>query len=251
MKKMLLVLAHPDDESFSAGGLIAYYAHQGVEIHLICATRGEGGDRRHIALPNAESMDEDSLKKNLGNIRAQELLNAAAILGLHNVDILDYPDGSLCHDIYFELADIIIQKIEAFKPQVILTFDRLGWTGHLDHIAVSMITTFAFLNTTYGNKLYYLANLDTQAKKANPKNDYFVYWPEGYSEKEITTQIDTSSFFATHIAAINQHQSQIDDVKIIINRLENKPKTAYLILQYYRGVSVELPETDIFSGIGI
>ena len=42
-KKILAVLAHPDDESFGMGGTLAYYARQGVEVHLICATRGEAG----------------------------------------------------------------------------------------------------------------------------------------------------------------------------------------------------------------
>lgn len=238
---MLVVTAHPDDESLFLGGVIAYYAAQGVEIHLICATRGEKGQI---------TLNQDLLQTQAGDIRTKELMNAAAILGIQNVEILDYPDGSLCNDIYAELASTIKQKIEVFKPQVVLTFDRLGYSGHLDHIAISMITTFAFLNTKISNKLYYFARSNNENKKACPQNDYFVYFPEGYSDKEITSRIDTSQVYTKHIAAISQHRSQQDDVQKTIKYLQDHPKIAYLILQYYRGVEVKLPETDIFMGLG-
>jgi LmbE family N-acetylglucosaminyl deacetylase len=47
MRKLLAVFAHPDDEAFGPGGTLARYAYQGVEIHLLCATRGEGGKQQN------------------------------------------------------------------------------------------------------------------------------------------------------------------------------------------------------------
>ena len=245
MKKMLVVCAHPDDESFGLGGTIAYYANLGVEIHLICATHGEHGD---VVIPNAKSLGEAQIKQKKSAIRAQELLNAAAILGIKKVEILNFEDGYLSNAIYSKLADMLIAKMESFAPQVVLTNDRLGVTGHLDHIAISMITTFAFLKSTQPKKLYYICILK-ELLKNRPLNDYFVYFPEGYDNHEITTRIDISTVFETLMAAISEHQSQLSDGKKVMAIRKEWPKTDYLILQHHRDIETQFPETDIFSGI--
>ena len=84
--KLLAVLAHPDDESMGVGGVIAKYAAEGVEVSLVVATRGQRGrfhghpqgDPRH---PGADA---------LARIREQELDAAAAVLGIHDVTLLEY-----------------------------------------------------------------------------------------------------------------------------------------------------------------
>src|SRR5713101_5857958 len=85
--KLMCILAHPDDESLGNGGILARYAAEGVETYLVTATRGERGwfgDESEY--PGAKA---------LGKIREAELLAAAAVLGLHRVEFLDYPDGEL------------------------------------------------------------------------------------------------------------------------------------------------------------
>ena len=83
---LLAVLAHPDDESFGMGGTLALYARRGVEVHLICATRGEVGQ-----------MDEDCLEgfDSIAERRVSELRCAAGILGLTGVHFLDYRDSGM------------------------------------------------------------------------------------------------------------------------------------------------------------
>jgi LmbE family N-acetylglucosaminyl deacetylase len=136
-KKILSVLAHPDDESFGMGGTLAYYAQQGVEVHLICATRGEAGEVDPEFLEGYQSIAER---------REDELRCAADYLGLKKVHFLDYRDSGMQgsednqHPNAFinapleKVTEQVVEYIREIKPQVILTFDPVGGYHHPDHI---------------------------------------------------------------------------------------------------------------------
>lgn len=241
MKKLLAVFAHPDDEAFGPGGTLAKYASYGVEIHILCVTKGEAG----------QWGEKGEIKKDIGSIREKELLKSANILGVKKVEFLNFMDGRLCNAIYHELADKIIKKINGFKPQAVLTTERRGVSGHLDHIAVSMVTTYSYLHTKVANKLYYHCLSNKIRKSEGRLDDYFVYFPEGYDEDEITTKIDFTPHWDKKVTAMQAHQSQIQDVRFILARYKNLPKVDNLILQYHRGIKVYLPETDLFAGITV
>src|SRR5947209_19390767 len=81
---LLVVMAHPDDESMGAGGLILRHTRAGVTTNLICATYGEAGWMGKPPGANREDLAE---------IRAKELEEAAAALALNGVELRDYPDG--------------------------------------------------------------------------------------------------------------------------------------------------------------
>jgi N-acetyl-1-D-myo-inositol-2-amino-2-deoxy-alpha-D-glucopyranoside deacetylase len=147
-KKVLLsVLAHPDDESFGMGGTLALYAEQGVEIHLICATRGEVGEVAAEYLQNYPS---------IAALREAELTCAAAHLGLAKVHFLDYRDSGMPgspdneHPKAFvaapieEVAAQVANLMRELKPQVVLTFDPIGGYRHPDHIHIHKATVEAF-----------------------------------------------------------------------------------------------------------
>src|SRR5690349_5147329 len=85
--KLLAVLAHPDDESLGFGGTLAKYAAEGVETYLITATRGERGRFG----PAGKGGDPNEV----GRVREAELRSAAAVLGVRQVFILNYPDGGV------------------------------------------------------------------------------------------------------------------------------------------------------------
>ncbi|HXF84111.1 MAG TPA: PIG-L family deacetylase [Anaerolineales bacterium] len=146
-KKILAVLAHPDDESFGMGGTLAFYARQGVETYLVCATRGEAG-----------TVDEEHLRgfKDVAELRTEELRRAAQVLGLKGVFFLGYrdsgmagaeenkhPDAQINHSID-EVAGRIVKYIRELKPDIVLTFDPIGGYKHPDHIHVHHATTLAF-----------------------------------------------------------------------------------------------------------
>ncbi len=144
---LLAVLAHPDDESFGTGGTLALYARQGVEVHLVCATRGEAGD-----------MDPDCLDgfASIAERRVSELRCAAGILGLSGVHFLDYRDSgmpgspdnqhpqALVNAPLDEVAGHIVHYIRVLKPQIVITFDPIGGYKHPDHIAIHNATVKAF-----------------------------------------------------------------------------------------------------------
>src|SRR5258706_4465895 len=135
--RLMCVLAHPDDESLGTGGTLAQYAADGVETYLVTATRGERGrfgDSRESPGPEV-----------VGRTREAELLAAAKELGLSDVRFLDYPDGAL--DTVDPAAAIakIAGHLRRVKPHVVITFGPDGAYGHIDHIAISQLTTSAIV----------------------------------------------------------------------------------------------------------
>ena len=145
-RRMLVCFAHPDDESFGPGGTLAHYARAGVDVHLICATRGEVG-----------TIDQEYLNEygSPAALRSAELECAARTLGLTAVYYLGYRDSgmpgspdnehprALAVAPVEELAARVAQLIRAVQPQVVLTFDPIGSYRHPDHIAMHAGTVAA------------------------------------------------------------------------------------------------------------
>lgn len=144
---LLAVLAHPDDETFGTGGTLAFYARQGVQVHLVCATRGEVGDVDERYMQGFSSIAER---------RQYELNCAAQTLGLAGVHFLGYRDsgmpGSPDNQHPNALAAQPVEKVAAevahyfrlLRPQVVITFDPIGGYRHPDHIAIQRATVRAF-----------------------------------------------------------------------------------------------------------
>ncbi|MFC1647081.1 PIG-L deacetylase family protein [Patescibacteria group bacterium] len=139
MKTMLLVFAHPDDESFSCGITVSKYAANGWNVQLICITNGQKGTKGPY-----EEADEEGL----GNIRKTELEDAARILGISEIDYLDYHDGNLKKVESGELEDILYRKMVEISPQIVITSDPTGISNHPDHIKTCYSTTYAFQKYT-------------------------------------------------------------------------------------------------------
>jgi len=126
-KHLLAIFAHPDDESFVSAGLLQVAKYYHLKTTLLCLTRGGKG--------------RNSLEKGkLVEIRSKELDNARVILSIDKVILRDYPDASLVEtkkDWVGEVKNII----DSEKPDIIVTFDFSGLTGHPDHI-VSALEVF-------------------------------------------------------------------------------------------------------------
>jgi N-acetyl-1-D-myo-inositol-2-amino-2-deoxy-alpha-D-glucopyranoside deacetylase len=144
---LLAVLAHPDDETFGMGGTLAFYARQGAEVHLVCATRGEVG-----------SMDPKLMEgfASIGERRESELRCAAGLLGLAGVHFLDYRDSGMAgtpdnkHPQALAAQEVepvarkVAHHLRKLRPQVVVTNDPIGGYKHPDHIAVHRATLRAF-----------------------------------------------------------------------------------------------------------
>jgi LmbE family N-acetylglucosaminyl deacetylase len=146
---MLVVLPHPDDESFPMGGTLAKYAAEGVDITLICATLGE------LGIP-------DKPPSEASVIRERELRAAVAILGISKLQFMRYRDGSLANVDRENIISYITNAMRRLSPQVVITFGPDGISGHPDHVAISSLVTEAFDRATLksylpDSRLYYLA----------------------------------------------------------------------------------------------
>lgn len=247
-RKILVTVAHPDDEAFGPGGTIARYASEGVEVHILSATRGEFGQWDEDSR-NLEQRTKNKEQLKVHHVREEELRSSAKALGVVKVEFMDFIDGQLCNNDYHKITQKIIAKIQVFKPQVIITLDRLGVSGHIDHITVSLCTTYSFLHTTQPRKLYYEVMTMEHREKEKRLDDYFIYFPEGYSKDQITTVIDYSQYWERKKEAMWKHQSQLNDVINVSKSLEGRPKEDYFILGQSRGVNVKFPESDLFEGI--
>ena len=132
--RLLGVFAHPDDETFCAGGTFARYAGQGAEIMVVSATRGQAGQIRDAAAGN---------RRTIAAVREAELRLACERLGVTNVRCLDHIDGTLADAEFSALADEVAEVIREFRPDVVITFGPDGGYGHPDHVAISAATTAA------------------------------------------------------------------------------------------------------------
>jgi LmbE family N-acetylglucosaminyl deacetylase len=144
---ILAVLAHPDDETFGIGGTLAYYAHQGIHIELICATKGEVGEMK------PEFIHENQTS---ADVRVNELRCAAGILGISNIHFLDYRDSgmvgspenkhpqALCNQPVDQVAAQVADLIRKIQPDIVITFDPIGGYRHPDHITIQQATVLAY-----------------------------------------------------------------------------------------------------------
>ena len=118
---VLVVWAHPDDETYLVGGLSAALTDAGQRVVCVTATRGEAG-----------GTDPD-----LAGIRSAELDTALALLGVREHHWLDYPDGGCASVDDEEAAARLRAIVEEVRPDTVVTFGPDGYTGHPDHQAVS------------------------------------------------------------------------------------------------------------------
>ncbi len=145
-RRLLAVYAHPDDETFGTGGTLALYARRGVDVYLVCGTRGEVG----------EAPSDLKGFASVAEMREDELHCAASILGLKAVYFLGYRDSgmpgspdntrprALAAQPVETVAREIARYIREIRPQVVLTFDPIGGYRHPDHIASHRATVEAF-----------------------------------------------------------------------------------------------------------
>lgn len=208
MKKPIAfaIFAHPDDESFGPGGTIALLSRSHT-VYCICATRGEAGE------------DHSGTDHELSTKREEELRKASAHLGVTDVFFLDFIDGELKNNNYHAIADKITTLADKYRPELFITYENNGISGHLDHIAISMITTFVFYKREYVKELHYFC-LDEEQRGEG--QTYFVYFPPGKKQKEISKRVDIMSVLDKKIAAIKEHKSQIRDVEVMLEKHKTK-----------------------------
>ena len=119
-RSVLAVVAHPDDESFGLGAVLAGFADAGAAVAVLCFTHGESS--------TLHGVDGD-----LASVRAAELAGAARVLGVDPVRLVDYPDGALAEVDVDDLSAHVLDLAAEVGADGLVVFDADGVTGHLDH----------------------------------------------------------------------------------------------------------------------
>jgi LmbE family N-acetylglucosaminyl deacetylase len=266
--RLACVLAHPDDETLGLGGALARYSAEGVETHVVTATRGQAGRYRdNNNHPGPEA---------LGRIREQELRAAARVLGVGEVSFLDYHDGQLDGvDVHAAVAKIVAH-LRRIRPHVVLTFGPDGGYGHPDHIAISQLATAATVqaaNADYStpdgsdpgrphavSKLYYMAwstrtwdAYQAAFKKLVSRVEGVERQAAPWPDWEITTVVDTSERWRTVWEAVQCHESQMVIYGPLANLSEAHHRQLWGKQELYRAMSLvnggRRQEVDLFEGL--
>jgi len=273
-RRLLAVFAHPDDETFGSGSTLALYADRGIDITVVCATRGEAGE---IA-PGSDAIPEI-----LGDAREAELRAALKVLGVRSLILLGYRDSGMAgsEDNKNPLALINVPMREAvarlvgimkeWQPQVIATIDPGGGYGHPDHIRIAEVTTQAFkaacnsstrLRTGNGQwkpqKLYYHAFPRSQMRKwfqyireHDPENEMAKIDPTtvGVEDNTITTILDVSNYVDIRLKAAEKHRSQRSPFNTLPRQMTQEVLCRDFWIRAEPAWAGSEPETDLFNGL--
>lgn len=212
-RTILAVFAHPDDESLACGGTLALASDAGARVVLLCASRGERGSISDPALvPDGD----------LGSARAGELREAAAILGISDLLLLDHPDGDLRWAHVPLLHEEIVAAVRQYRPDAVITFDEDGLYWHLDHIGVHERTMTAVKSLgPDAPPLYYVTMprgvmaeivAAAHAKSGAPADaSFWGIHPDAFGDaaKPPTFVVDVRSVAARKLAALRCHRTQM------------------------------------------
>jgi LmbE family N-acetylglucosaminyl deacetylase len=265
-RRLMVIAAHPDDETLGFGGVLARYASEGVETFLVTATRGQGGRYHGHRAGSAEHPGREAL----GRIREQELKEASRALGISRVSLLDYEDQYLDRANVDDAVAALVREIRQARPHVILTFSPDGAYGHPDHIAISQFTFAAIVaaaNGAFGggephvvSKLYYIAwNTRTWSayqsafKKLVSVVDGVERQATPWPDWAITTVIDTHAWGPTVWEAVACHRSQVAGYAALKTLAPADRDALWGSLSFYRAFSLvnsgRRVETDVFEGV--
>lgn len=241
VRRLLLLHAHPDDETIMTGGVIAKYLDEGVDVRVLTFTLGEEGE---VIGDEWAQLVADGGADQLGGYRILELTRALAALtppgreplrprflggagrwrdsGMAGSPSAHHP-RALVQAHVDELADTLVAEIEAFAPQVIVTYDNAGTYGHPDHKVVHETTSAALRRLRERGdrcaaKVYEAVTrrsaLDAGLAAAADRVPEGWRRPApgelpGYPDDAITTAIDVTAYFGRKVAALAAHATQV------------------------------------------
>jgi mycothiol S-conjugate amidase len=280
-QRLLLVFAHPDDESFGNAGTIARYAASGTDVYYACATRGEVGNVASELLQG----------QSIAELRSTELENAVQLLGLAGLFYLNHRDSGMAGTADNQHPDAFVQQpaefvahqiaaiIRTIRPQVVITFNAYGGYGHPDHIACHRATKHALRSANDPNtplqlapfapeRLYYttfspwflrfgillsrISGRDPRQSGDNGDVDALRILEE---LTPTTTSIVCDAFLEQKEAAWASHRSQFEQSAMArIQRIPRSLRRRFLGVEHFtRVIPPWLPgtprETDLFGGI--
>ena len=237
-RSLLLVHAHPDDESIGTGATMAKYVADGAQVTLVTCTLGEEGE---ILVPALAQLAADQADQ-LGGWRIHELDEACAALGVDDHRFLGgagcYRDSGMMgtaansHPRCFWQADVdeaashLVEVIRQVRPQVVVSYDDFGGYGHPDHIQTHRVTVRAVEQTRDIVAKFYesaiphsllQATIDAFARAGLADSDDNLFRgvqkadeiPFAKPDDVITTEVDACDYLDSKLAAMRAHATQI------------------------------------------
>ncbi len=196
-KKILVILAHPDDPEFFCGASIARWADQGNTVEYCLLTRGDKG-----------STDPNVTPIELAALREQEQIEAARVLGVETVRFLDYRDGELVPNL--EMRAEVVQIIREMRPDIIVGCDPTfyfpgnDYINHPDHRAAGQVVVDS------ANPAPHLPNYFPEQIRAGLKpHRVQEVWLTLTGQPDVV--IDVSEYWNRKLEALLQHKSQVGD----------------------------------------
>ncbi|MFJ9725558.1 N-acetyl-1-D-myo-inositol-2-amino-2-deoxy-alpha-D-glucopyranoside deacetylase [Streptomyces sp. NPDC101209] len=276
-RRLLLVHAHPDDESINNGATMARYAAEGARVTLVTCTLGERGEVIPAGLRHLTGAA-------LGEHRLAELTAAMGELGVEDFRLLGGPGrygdsgmmgiadnddpGCFWQADVDEAAALLAEVILEVRPQVLVTYDENGGYGHPDHIQTHRVAMRAAelaaaqgweIPKVYWNRVPRSVAEDAFARlagelpgtpfaKAAAVDDV----PGVVADDRVTAEIDGSAYASAKAAAMRAHATQID-VAPPYFALSNELAQPLFTTEYYelvRGRAAAARENDLFAGLG-
>ncbi len=280
-RSLLLVHAHPDDETIGTGATMAKYVADGVNVTLVTCTLGEEGE---VLVPALAGIAADKADQ-LGGWRIHELEEACRVLGVTDHRFLGgtgrYRDSGMMDTAandnprcfwradMAEAVGLLVEVIREVKPQVVVTYDDFGGYGHPDHIQAHRVTVQAVEQTRdIVQKLYYTAVprtfIEASIKAMKEQGHEFFGGvesaedvPFARTDDVITTQVDARDYLDVKTEAMRAHATQIEvdgPFFALSNHIGQKAfgLEHYVLMAGERGPREVEPqgwEADLFAGL--
>jgi N-acetyl-1-D-myo-inositol-2-amino-2-deoxy-alpha-D-glucopyranoside deacetylase len=228
-RRLLLVHAHPDDETIETGATMARYAAEGAHVTLVTCTLGELGE---IIPPGLAHLAEER-GGGLGGYRIGELDAACAALGVtdhrflggagrfRDSGMMGLPSnnapGSFWQADPDEAAAMLLRVIDDVRPQVMVSYDQHGYYGHPDHIQAHRVAWRAFSQARGVIQRFYatamplsaLAEAITLDGTSFRRVESAATLPFGIPDDEVTTAVDGRRYLNAKLAAMRAHATQM------------------------------------------
>ncbi len=279
---LMAVHAHPDDEASTTGGILARYGREGVRTVLVTCTDGGCGDGPGGVKPGEPGHDRAEVVK----LREVELRRSCDILGVDHLELLGYRDsgmmgwpaneepGAFWGMDVLEAARPLVELIERYRPQVVVTYDANGFYGHPDHIMAHRIAMSAAASTGVPAKVYHtaiprsgLADFASALRAAgieppeasDREEGRFAAAADdadegpafGTADELITATVDVRAFTEEKRAALAAHGSQADNIFFL--RMPDDLYARFFGNEYFvramDRTDATVPEDDLFAGI--
>lgn len=208
-RRILAVVAHPDDESFGLGAVLSTFIEAGAHVSVLCLTRGEASTAHEV-------------KGDLSEIRVQELSAAANELGITDVHLGSFPDGRLTDNTVEDLmayANVFVKRTEL---DGVLCFDSTGVTGHPDHVRATEVAIGLAKELSIGALGWTIPQW-----VADTLNREFGSSMDGRDDDEVDMVVTVNR--AAQLRAVERHPSQLVPGGLLWRRLALLDETEYLL----------------------